>query len=148
MLEGRRSRTALIRAGVVALALCGPLCAAPGVGAAGIQDPAPEPVPGPEATDAVPPSVPEDGSATSQAPAPSSESDASTTTVAVVAPAAGSQEKSESDKANERVRMIVVALLVLAVVVAAVTVAFWRRTNPRRVAASEAKMVASRAGEP
>lgn len=116
------------------------------------QDPAPEPttegspptdVPGEQvpAQTPVDPGVPSTSS-------PGDVPDATTTTVEVLAPTGTSPEQSESEKADRRVRLVVISLVVLAGVVAVVTVVFWRRTKPSRLASAEATAVVGHTGKP
>jgi hypothetical protein len=115
------------------------------------QDPAPDPTNEPEPGAGAPgeqaPVQPNGDPPAPVPPASSGVPDATTTTVAVLGPTAASQEQSESDKADQRVQLVVISLLVLAVVVAVATIVFWRRTSPSRVASSSASAVVSRVGK-
>lgn len=109
-------------------------------GAATGQDPAPDPLTS-ETTGTAPvdpwvsqgePS-PEGGGSPG---VPGDTAETTTTEVAVVGPASGSEATSPTEKANERVRLVVISLVALAVVVSGATVVFWRRTNPSRAVSS------------
>lgn len=133
------------------LALLSALGAAPHADARARQDPAPDPTSEPvSGADATGDQAPVQPSGDPEAPVPGvpdASPDASTTTVAVLGPTAASDGKSESEKANQRVQLVVISLLVLAVVVAGATFVFWRRTSPARVASSEADTVVNRVGK-
>lgn len=116
------------------------------------QDPAPDPV-----TEGSPAGDVPGEQAPSQTPvepgtpsthAPGDVPDATTTTVDVLAPTGTSPERSESEKADRRVQLVVISLVVLAVVVAVATVVFWRRTRPSRLASAEATAVVGHTGKP
>lgn len=70
-----------------------------------------------------------------------------TTEVDVVGPLEVEPERSDSDRAGDRVQLVIVALLVLALVVTAATVAFFVKSNPQRVASAEARVAARAASE-
>lgn len=128
------------------------LCVAPFAEARVRQDPAPAPTDEPAAGASVPgeqaPLQPSGDPGAPVPPASSGVPGETTTTLAVLGPTAASQEQSESERANQRVQLVVVSLLVLAIVVAGATFVFWRRTSPSRVTSSEANAVVNRIGEP
>ncbi len=120
------------------LALSALMGTSPSAGAVSHQDPPPGPpdsdVPGVAPVD--PPSAtPEpDPGAPGTPGSPEDTSGVTTTEVDVVGPTSDPGGRSPTERANQRVQIVVISLVALAIIVAAATIVFWRRTSPSDIA--------------